>query len=729
MAVVLPVVLLVLGVGLNLGSASLLGVFAVTGLLIIGDFRGPPLPRAVTLLVVSLGGAVMLVFGAYLGTNEVAALVGAAVVGFIVLLGGVYRGQFGRAGIPLLLPFLSEAANPAAIPTLSVSLQAWCVGCLISSVGALVILPDYGRDLEHPHFAAAAGAFADLVPQLWPVVTPAADVSYSRFAAAMAALDDRWQGDRSRPSRVLARDRAFISVLDYLHQLQALCVTRIQTGAATAPTDVRLPVAIEATARSVAVSMAQGRPEITVAGLVEERGRQWDHLGVEFTDAVSSRDPHQARDVASRNFLLRITSLLTVGLGVQSEVALGGHARTELLRVGAVAMPEWRATPLRLLAQQLRPSSPWFRNAARGALALAVALAIARLPMITHGFWIVMGAIGALRFDAMGTGRTVRAAVVGQILGFGVSFSLAYLLHPYPVVLALLIPVAGFLAGVAPPQRLWMPQAAFTILVVLCLTLVTPQEQGVPITRLEDVLIGLAVSLAVSLLLWPRGVQEHVAVLIAAAADAAADLLTATNRRVLGPGDVAFDSEADHARMAIRAASEACDLAALEQPPHPPPTMSWTRLVMSSRHVFFGCAVLGNAPPVAAPPDVTDPLDRAVVLTGERFVSATTGVLDALESHPGIDPGFTSSVSALTEGPTAQVRRLAAEAGAAAVAVAADDDSGLRLVQTAEWDGEWLEHVELTAGHLENRRDRIIAAAALDTEDVAVAMGSAQNGR
>lgn len=709
-AVVLPVVLLVLDVVLKLGPASLLGVFAVSGLLIIGDFRGPPIPRAITLLSVSLGGAVMLAFGAVLGTNEVAALVGAALVGFVVLLGGVYRGQFGRAGIPLLLPFLSEAANPAAMQTLPVALLAWCVGCLIASAGALLILPGYERDLEHPHFAAAAGAFADLVPELWPIVTPRADAAYSRFAAAMADLDQHWQGDRSRPSRVLARDRAFISVLDYLHQIQVLCVTRIQTGATTAPTDAQLPVAIAATARSVAVSMAQGHPEVTVGGLVEERGRQWDHLGSEFTDAVSSRDPQWARDVASRNFLLRITSMLTVGLGVQSEVALGGRGRTELLKVGAIAMPQWRSTPLRLLTQQLRPSSPWFRNAVRGALALAVALAIARLPAISHGFWIVMGAIGALRFDAMGTGRTVRAAVVGQIVGFGVSFSLAYFLGPYPLILALLIPVAGFVAGVAPPHRLWMPQAAFTILVVLCLSLVTPQERGVPVTRLEDMLIGLAVSLAVSLLLWPRGVQEHVAVLVAAASRSVASLLVVTNRRALGQSDQPFEAVADQARMDIRAASEACDLAALEQPPHPPPVMSWTRLVMSGRHIFFGCAILGNAPPVDAPAQVRDPLDEAAVLTSGRFISACDEVLAALERHPGVDPGFTSAASALTEGPSQQVRRLAADAGGAAVALAPPDEDGVRLVQTVEWDGEWLEHVELTAGHLENRRDRIIDA-------------------
>ncbi|MFN8126010.1 MAG: FUSC family protein [Candidatus Nanopelagicales bacterium] len=706
-AVVLPVILIVLDQILHLGAASLLGVFAVSGLLIIGDFRGPPIPRAVTLLVVSVGGAVMLVLGALAGTHEVTAVVGAAIAGFVLLLAGVYRGQFGRAGIPLLLPFLSEAANPAALATLPVALEAWLVGCLIASVGALVILPGYERDIEHPRFAAACAAFADAVPALWPRVTDDADAAYGRFATATAELDEKWQGNRSRPSGILTRDRAFISVLDYLHQIQTLCVTRIQTGKGTPASDPDLPLAVSATARSVAESMASGRPQVTLSGLVDVRGRQWDDMGAEFASAVETRDAEAAREVASRNFLLRVASLLTVGLGVQTEVALGGRPRTELLNSGAIPIPEWRPTPLRLLAQQLRPTSPWFRNAARGAFALAVAIAIARLPMISHGFWIVMGAIGALRFDAMGTGRTVRAAVVGQVVGFVVSFGIATTLRPYPTALALLIPIAGFLAGFAPPTRLWMPQAAFTILVVLCMALITPEVQGVPMTRFEDVLIGLAVSLVASLLLWPRGIQQHVTSRIVRAAVAVEQLLRHANRRLLGDETPDLDQATDHARMCLRSATEACDLAALEQPPQPPPTMSWTRLVMASRHVFFGCAILGNAPSVSAPRAVAAPLDEAATMAGERFLEAQDDVLAALAEHPGVDPGFTSVASSLAQGPRRVIRQLAGQAGTVAVAHAPPGPEGVALVQTVEWDGVWLEHVELTAGHLENRRDRI----------------------
>ena len=340
-AIVLPVTLLLLVGFLHLGPASLLGVFAVTGLLIMGDFRGPPMPRALTYVLVSLGGAVMLALGALAGQTEATAVLGSAVAGFCVLLTGVYRGQFGRAGIPLLLPFLSEAANPAALNTLSVSLLAWTVGSTVSTVGALLILPHYEKDTHHPRFATACDTYADLIPELWPVVTPRADAAYANFAESMARLEHHWRGDRSRPGRIVARERGFIAILDYLHQLQSLCAVRIQTGGDLPTSDVQLPQSMADTARSAGTSLASGRPAVHLSGLVEVRGRQWDHMSHEFADAVTGRDTSEAQGVAARNFLLRVASMLTVGLGVQAEAAVGGRPRSELLKVGVVSMPEW----------------------------------------------------------------------------------------------------------------------------------------------------------------------------------------------------------------------------------------------------------------------------------------------------------------------------------------------------------------------------------------------------
>ncbi len=707
-AVVLSVTLLVLAVGLHLGPASLLGVFAVTGLLIMGDFRGPPLPRAITLVAVSLGGAVMLTLGALAGHYELTAILGSAVAGFLVLLFGVYRGQFGRAGLPLLLPFLSEAANPEALQTLGVALLAWLVGCAISSAGALLILPGYQRDTAHPFTSRACAAYANLVPQLWPSVTQDAERDYALFTDSLAALDGHWAGNRTRPSGVLARDRALLSVSDYLHRLQTLCATRIQTGVATGSTDPVLATAVTTTAQTVAQSLADGKPQVTLSNLMDVRDRQWARINDAFADAVRTRDPAKAQAVASRNFLLRMTSLFTVGLAVQTDVALGGKPPADAFGVGGVALPEWRSTPLRMVTQQLSPGSPWFRNAARGALALAVAIAIARMPSIEHGFWIVMGALGALRFDALGTGRTVGAAILGQAVGFGASFAIVMLLHPYPWALIALVPVVGFLAGFAPPKRLWMPQAAFTVLVVVCLTLVTPQEQGVPLTRFEDMLIGLGVSLVVSLLLWPRGIQQHVAGKIADAAQAAAHLLVVANNRLVRGTAGSFSAAADRARMSIREASEACDLATLEQPPKPPPTVSWTRLVMSSRHVFFGSVIIGTVPAVPAPLGVAARLDQAALLVGDRFASVEDDVLGMLARHPGSDPEIATRMSRMGDAVRPEVRSLLDEAGTAAVAQASPNDEGVALVGTVEWDTVWLEHVELLSGHLGHRRDRIM---------------------
>lgn len=130
---------------------------------------------------------------------------------------------------------------------------------------------------------------------------------------------------------------------------------------------------------------------------------------------------------------------------------------------------------------------------------------------------------------------------------------------------------------------------------------------------------------------------------------------------------------------------------------------------MASRHLFFGCAILGNAPVVAAPPTVSNPLDKAIDLATDRFLAAQNEVLGALQSRPGVDPGFTSTASSLQEGPRTAVQSLARQGADAAVAVAPSDPAGVALVQTCEWDAVWIEHIELTAGHLENRRRRIVA--------------------
>ena len=72
----------------------------------------------------------------------------------------------------------------------------------------------------------------------------------------------------------------------------------------------------------------------------------------------------------------------------------------------------------RLVTGHASVRSVWFVNSARGAVALAVAVGVADLSNVQHGFWVVLGALSVLRTNAASTGATALRALVGTTFGF-----------------------------------------------------------------------------------------------------------------------------------------------------------------------------------------------------------------------------------------------------------------------------------------------------------------------
>ena len=62
--------------------------------------------------------------------------------------------------------------------------------------------------------------------------------------------------------------------------------------------------------------------------------------------------------------------------------------------------------------------SVWFFNSLRSALALAVAVAVADVSGVQHGFWVVLGTLLVLRTSASATGATAWRALAGTVVGF-----------------------------------------------------------------------------------------------------------------------------------------------------------------------------------------------------------------------------------------------------------------------------------------------------------------------
>jgi uncharacterized membrane protein YccC len=155
--------------------------------------------------------------------------------------------------------------------------------------------------------------------------------------------------------------------------------------------------------------------------------------------------------------------------------------------------------------------SVWFVNSLRGAVALGAAVAVADLGSLQHGFWVVLGTLSVLRTNAASTGATALRALAGTALGFAVGGLLLLAIGSGSTALWVVLPVAVLVASYAPGTAPFVVgQAAFTVTVAILFNLLAPVGWKVGAVRIEDVAIGCAVSVAVGILFWPRGVSAVV---------------------------------------------------------------------------------------------------------------------------------------------------------------------------------------------------------------------------
>jgi len=101
-------------------------------------------------------------------------------------------------------------------------------------------------------------------------------------------------------------------------------------------------------------------------------------------------------------------------------------------------------------------------------------------------------------------------------------------------VLWVVLPVAVLVAAYAPRAISFaVGQAGFTVFVLVLFNLLAPVGWRVGLVRAEDVAIGLAISLGVGLLFWPRGAAALVRQDLAVAYARAADYLAVSARQLI----------------------------------------------------------------------------------------------------------------------------------------------------------------------------------------------------
>jgi hypothetical protein len=501
-------------------------------LMVLADFPGNRQGRALAYGGLGFNGAVLITLGTVVAPIAWLAVTLMFVLGVAVTLSGVLSETLAAGQRPMLLCYVLPACIPPG--PIGERLLGWAIALAFSVPASLFLLPPRHHGDLRRHAAQVCGALADRLDG----VGSASDVTQ-----AMDALRANFLGADFRPVGLTAGSRALVRVVDDLEWL----TDRVDEHTAAALGTMKEPAitVLRYSARVLDVWLgahrAASRAELDVA-LAELRSVAHGRYRQDIVAVLEQPDDDSAVAVG-RALLTRRTIAKTVGL--TGRVIAGAAA--------ADARPVWA----RVLGRRLRPTgaadrlipetvavttittgflatrSVAARNSLRTGLGLALAVAITHLFPVQHGFWIVLGAMVVLGSSALSTGTKVVRAMIGTAIGVALGAALIAAAGIDPVVLWILLPIAVFGAAYVPRVASFTAgQAMFTMTVLIILNLIVPTGWRLGLLRIEDVTLGAAVAVAVSLLLWPRGATAAVTAAIEAAREAGTRYLKAAVLRV-----------------------------------------------------------------------------------------------------------------------------------------------------------------------------------------------------
>ena len=549
--------------------------------LLFVDFPGSRSARLGGYAMLAVAGAVLITVGTLLSRPGWVAVLGMAVVGFVVLFAGVLSAAIAAAGRAALLTFIlpvTLAAGPADIPP---RLAGWGLAVAAAVPTALFMWPPRQHDELRDRASRTCATLAALMTGrarhcaagLRGPPDPATNPR-TAMRSSLAALRQSFRATTYRPVGLTMGTRMLVRLVDELEWLVSITASApLDVAAGLRPATGQLGVAavdvlmasasvlepgssVPAEERRQQLARAMGRlaagrrsfatqamaafvPSATQPG--RPAGDSHDHGAAEVSrlqgwhrlshaTALVGRTVNAIAAADARSLLARLTGRPPDG------------SRGELAAAGTIA------------AGHLHRHSVWLQNSVRGAAGLTLAVGVAEATGLQYGFWAVLGAMSVLRSNALSTGSTALRALAGTVIGFAIGAALVLILGTNPDVLWPLLPVAVFIAGFAPDAVSFAAgQAAFTIVIIILYNIIHPTGWTVGLLRITDVALGCAASLAVGLLFWPRGASADLNVALAdgfrSRADYLADSIDYLSRD--GPAPVAYAARATAADLRI----------------------------------------------------------------------------------------------------------------------------------------------------------------------------------
>jgi uncharacterized membrane protein YccC len=557
---------------------------------------------------------------------------------FCISYATVLRGYFGATAVAAIVPWVLAVTEGSPLSTMPVQCLGWAAGGLVSTLGALLLWPSYARSAIQLRLADSLDAAAAAVQ-----CTATGEDMNERMSDLLKVKDELakvYTGSQTRPGGGTFRDRSLMFAVDELRRLSTILLWEESAGLRLRDEDRQLALDSARTLGECAIALREQTAPPDPARLNQAREEHQRGMVAWAGQAIrESRRDDEARRTLTSAFHIRLTALTTQLIAFYVRGALNRKANgTVTLGGRTVTDPVRRGIVIGSLRAQWHWSSPWLRTAIRSSVAMALTVLAVSISGAEHGFWVSLGALGALKLDASGTRRTAWQVFIGTVAGFAVGVLTIYAAGPNSDVFWLLLPFVTFLAAYTPgATTLAIGQAAFTILIIVLFGISEPGSFLTSEIRLQDVLMGLSISLLVSLLIWPHGIVPLLfSSLRQACADACALVLSAFTYIVDGGSAKDIEQARQSAERSVARANETFDLAYAQSGPGLGDVRIWTVVSASATHLVYASQFVEALRRVAPLPAQAEATKEQLVLAGIKVRSGILAAVDAIGEDPEI---------------------------------------------------------------------------------------------
>ncbi|MFF4756802.1 FUSC family protein [Streptomyces sp. NPDC002514] len=532
-ALVMPALFALCNQVIGSSQMATFAAFGTFSMLLLVDFSGPMVQRLRAHLGLAAAWAVLICLGTVVAGVTWLAVAVMVVIGFLILFSGVVSSVLAGATTALLLAFVLPVTSPAPLSQLPVRLAGAGLAALAALLAISLLWP---RPVADPLSAPAARVCRAAAAQLRAHVARSAGVPDAptkrhcdglgaQTAAAAAELRSAFDATPYRPTGLSVGSRAVVRLVDELTWLTAIVGHSARPAADCRDCDAEAHAVLRAAATALdraaaLLSEPRAAPDSLPAAVTDLR-RAVQGLELGATTRLPVHHPPGTEsevraflgtlDVSFRAQELGFATLQITG-NVQVAAAADRRSwRERLLGREPWALTEPLAAARERAAAHLQRHSVWLHNSLRGALGLGIAVALADVTGVQRSFWVLLGTLSVLRSNALSTGQNAIRALAGTIAGSLVGTGLLQLIGHHGTALWLLLPLAVFVAGVAPAAISFTAgQAAFTVTLVVLFNIGRDPDWHIALLRTQDIGLGCAVSVLVGLFFWPRGAAAAV---------------------------------------------------------------------------------------------------------------------------------------------------------------------------------------------------------------------------